>query len=499
MKIVKIVLKELSFLIKNKKLLLSFFLIYFGVEMSFSQITLKGSVVNEKKQPIPYASILVNKDSVSATTTYTYSNDNGEYLIKIPKKQIYDITYSSLGFKTQIIKINTNLSKHEIIKNIILKEEPFSLNEVIVTVEKPIKVKKDTIRFKTKFFTNGTEETVEDLLKKIPGLQIDSEGTIKVGNQEIEKLMVDGDDLFENGYKILSKNMPAYPIKELEILNNYSNNSLLKGVEKSDKVALNLKLDDKSKRIWFGNLEASIGNFHQLKGNLMNFGKKNKYYFLTNFNNTGYDSTGDIQHLIRPFTENESENIGSNARVHSLLDLSISSFYFKKSRTNFNNSKLATLNAIFNPTKKIKIKTLGFFNWDKVNFYRNSSNFVDVNGVSFINTEDYQLLNRKKTAFGKINLTYNISSSKMLESITKVNKGNFRDRSNLLFNKNVTLENLGHQNRLFDQKLTYTNKLNKQKVILLTSRFIDEKAPQNYHVNHFFLRIYFQILKMQMQ
>src|SRR5690606_5979425 len=102
----------------------------------------------------------------------------------------------------------------------------------------PISIKKDTIIFKASAFTDGTEQTVEDLLKKIPGVYIDSDGTIKVGNQEIEKLMVDGDDLFEKGYRVLSKNMPAYPIERVELFQNYSNNPLLKNIEDSNNVAL---------------------------------------------------------------------------------------------------------------------------------------------------------------------------------------------------------------------------------------------------------------------
>ena len=68
--------------------------------------------------------------------------------------------------------------------------------------------------------------------------------------------MVDGDDFFEGGYKILSKNMPAYPIEEVEVLKRYSDNRLLKNIEECNRIALNLRLDDNSKRIWFGNINA---------------------------------------------------------------------------------------------------------------------------------------------------------------------------------------------------------------------------------------------------
>lgn len=450
-----------------------------------SQINIiSGKVIDSLGNPLE--NILVIEKS---SKVHDYTNEKGNFEIK-PNKLLdtIELRFKYFGLLKKTIKILKKDFKNETQLTFILNNSSDILDEVIIQSERPISVKKDTINFKTKYFVSGTEQTVEDLLKKIPGLQIDSEGTIKVGNQEIEKLMVDGDDLFERGYKILSKNMPAYPIEEVEVLKNYSNNRLLKGIEQSEKVALNLKLDEKSKRIWFGNIETSLGNdsFYQLKSNLMNFGKKNKYYFLTNLNSIGYDATGDIESLIRPFRIDEPASIGDNQSVNSILNLSPNQLNFKQSRTNFNNAELVSLNAIFNPTEKLKIKTLGFFNGDETDFFRNSIETVDVNGTNFTNTEDFSLRNNKRIAFGKLDFIYNISKTKMLEATTKYNNGDFDDASSLVFNGNSTLENLEHQNTLFDQKISYTNKFKSKKVFLLTGRFIDEKTPQNYSVNQFF-------------
>lgn len=452
-----------------------------------SQTIINGTVKSAMNSLVS-ASIVLN-DSISNTIIgYTYSNDDGTYILTTSKKGKFLIRFSSLGHKTKTISFEIDNQK-ELKIDAILEEQPFEINEIIIQSEKAVKVKKDTITFKTKFFVNGTEQTVEDLLKKIPGLNIDSNGTIKVGNQEIEKLMVDGDDLFERGYKILSKNMPAYPIEEVEVLKRYSNNRLLKGIEESDKVALNLKLNEKAKRIWFGNTTIGKGNdsFYELKANLMNFGKKNKYYFLTNVNSIGYDATGDIQYLISPFSANEPGSIGDDQQVASLLSLSnTSGLNFKRSRTNFNNAEMISLNAIFNPTEKLKIKTLGFFNWDETDFFRNSSEVFNVGNTNFTNTENFALRNTQKIGFGKLDVTYNISKTETLETITKYNDGNYFANSNLLFNGNSTTENLNSSNFLFDQKINYTNKFKDSKVFLLTGRYINEETPQNYTINQFF-------------
>ena len=237
-----------------------FFTLFFLLIQSFvsSQTIIRGVVKNAINESLENVNIFIKPINKGNIIVYSSSDNKGNYKLRISKKGKFNLFFSSLGYESKIIPLDVNGQK-EIEYDIILKEKIFELNEIIIVAEKPITIKKDTITFKTKFFLRGNEQVVGDLLKNIPGLNIDSKGTVKVGNQEIEKLMIDGDDLFEKGYKILSKNMPSYPIEEVEILKNYSNNKLLKGIENSNKVALNLKLNEKSKRIWFGNISTGYG------------------------------------------------------------------------------------------------------------------------------------------------------------------------------------------------------------------------------------------------
>ena len=456
-----------------------------------AQTNLKGTVNDKENKAIPYVSVTL-KDTLNTIIAYAYSSEKGTFSLATSLKGNFNLSFSSMGYKTQILPVVLQDEAKEIIKNIILSEQSLELEEIIVQSERIIKVKKDTVEINADRFLSANDATVEDLLKKIPGVSVDSEGVIKIGNREIEKLMIDGDDFFERGYKILSKNMPPDQLKKIQILQKYSNNKLLKGIEESDKVALNLVLKDDAKRQWFGNFSLSYDalstNKYQLKTYFMNFGKKNKYIFLSNFNSIGFDATGDINHLIKPFRFNEPASIGDNQQVNTLLNLSSVVPNFKSSRTKFNNAELVSLNAIFNPTKKLKIKTLGFFNWDETDFYKNSINVINTGDVNFTNTENYQLKNKKQIAFGKLDFIYTISKTKILEATTKYNNGDFNNTSDLVFNGNSTIENLKEDNTLFDQKVTYTNKFKEQKALLITGRFIDEKTPQNYKVNQFYFQ-----------
>ncbi len=453
----------------------------------YSQTKIIGKVTGG--YTVIYGGSVILKDSINTYIDYSYTNEYGKYKLETNKKGYFTVEFTSLGYKDKKVIILIEGQK-EIKIDIILETKPIDLDEVIIRAELDITQRKDTLVFNAKSFAQGNEEVVEDLLKKIPGLTIEQDGTIKVGSQEVEKVMIEGDDLLERGYKILTKNMPAQPIDKIELLQNYSNNRLLKDIEESERVALNLKLDEDAKRIWFGNMTLGYGAFsnedrYYAKGNLMNFGKKNKYYFLTNLNNIGYDATGDINHLIRPIRFNEPASIGDDQSISSLISLSASPPNFKRSRTTFNNAEMASLSAIFNPTKKLKIKTLGFFNWDEPDFFRDRVDHVSINDLNFTNNQDYQLQRKNRIGFGKMDLTYNISESQMLEATTKYQNADFQSNSDLLFNGQSTIENLENPVELFDQKLSYTNKFKEKKVLLLTGRFINEKAPQNYTVNQF--------------
>ncbi len=475
-------------MIKNNKFLWLIALLFFSFN-GLAQI--QGNVLDFDKKPIEFVTVVLKKVIDSSFVAYTRTDSDGFYSLNSKTKGNYLLSFSSLGYAKQEQNIVvTNVSKTTKI-NITLQEEIVSLDEVVVKAELDITQKKDTITFNAKAFAQGNEEVVEDLLKKIPGLTVESDGTIKVGNQEVEKVMVEGDDFFERGYKLLTKNMPAQPIDKIELLQNYSNNRLLKGIEKSERVALNIKLSDDAKRIWFGNMTIGYDAFanedrYHIKGNLMNFGKRNKYYFLTNANNIGFDATGDINHLIRPMRFNEPASLGDNQSITSLINLEVNKPNFKRSRITFNNAEMASLNAIFNPTEKLKIKTLGFLNWDELDFFRNRVDNVSVNGLDFTNTEDYQLQNKKRIGFGKMDLIYNLSKTKMIEATSKYQNANFSSASDLVFNNQSTVENLNNPIELFDQNITFTNKFKENKVLLLTGRFIDETAPQNYSINQFF-------------
>nr|WP_314840298.1 carboxypeptidase-like regulatory domain-containing protein [uncultured Flavobacterium sp.] len=454
---------------------------------SKAQTSISGEVTDVNNKPIPGASLIL-KDENNKIISYTYSNELGKFQLNAIPNGNLNLFVNSMGFEPKSLSISPDHKESNTI-TFVLSVKSQELKEVIIKSVRPITLDGDKVTYDVKSFLQGNEQVVEDLLKKIPGLNIDATGTIKVGNQEVEKVMIDGDDMFEKGYKILTKNMPVNPIEKVELLQKYSNNKHLKGIENSNKVALNLVLKEDAKRVWFGNIQVGYGilseNRYDYKSNLMNFGKKNKYYFLTNANNTGFDATGDIDNLIRPQRSNEPGSIGDDQTVNKLLGLGFDTPNLKQKRTNLNNAEMVSLNSIFTLSDKVKLKTLGFFNTDENNFFRNGFQQFTVGTTTFTNTEDFNGRKTQLTGFGKVDFTYDISKTKTLEYTGKFNKTNEKNRSDLLFNSDLLNERLTANNQLFDQKLVFTNKFKDNKVFLLSGRYINEKTPQNYTVNQF--------------
>ncbi|WP_225876815.1 TonB-dependent receptor [Flavobacterium muglaense] len=128
---------------------------------------------------------------------------------------------------------------------------------------------------------------------------------------------------------------------------------------------------------------------------------------------------------------------------------------------------------------------MGFLNTDENDFFRNSFETFTAAAISFQNTEDFVGRKTKIAGFGKLDLTYDISTTKTLEYTGKFNKSNEKNSSDLGFNANVLNERLNTNNQLFDQKIVFTNKFKDKKVFLLSGRYINEKTPQSYSVNQF--------------
>lgn len=270
----------------NKHLL--FIILFSGFFVNAQNIVLKGKVRNKENSAVHNVSIVIYVNKTIGG--YDYTNNEGNYTIKLKDLKLRDslnITIKGLGYESISRKSIFN-GQQEIIQDFILEEKAEMLNEVVLEAWEKIKIRTDTVTFRASKFMKGSEQVVEDLLKNLPGVEVLKNGNIKVNGKPIDKLLIEGDDLFDDKYKLLSKNLDAKNISEVQILNNFEDNPVLRDFQESEKVAINLKLKKDRKNVWFGNASVGIGTNSRHTGstNLGLIKQKFKFFNLMSLNNT---------------------------------------------------------------------------------------------------------------------------------------------------------------------------------------------------------------------
>ncbi|MDO4728173.1 MAG: hypothetical protein Q4B43_04100 [Bacteroidota bacterium] len=461
-------------------LLLFLFCVTYDAE---AQNVIKGKVIAQDGIPLENISVLLTDVVNNKVLSYTFTNKDGDFGFKTPYAENLSLKFTSLSYKEQTLEVNFTASNGVFDHLVVMESKSTNIKEVVLEFDRPIVEKKDTISFLASSFLQGNEQVVEDLLRKIPGLDIDEKGTIRVYNREVEKVMVEGDDFFEKGYKMLTKNMPVNPIETVEVLLNYSDNKHLKNVEKSDKVALNLTLKEDSKNIWFGNIHLGYGvlsdNRYSAGANLMNFSKKYKVYLFSNLNNISHDASGELEDIVNP-NRFQNDDLGINVRQHQFVELVSNQPSLKNKRVAFNNTELVAVSSIFNFSERVKLKTLGLVKWDERDFVSNNyQKYINIEQPFEIREQSY-LRKKEFTGFVNLDLNYDINSNNSLQVISKINTSDERDLNQMWFDRKPIVEKLQTEKTNLGQNIRYTNKLQDKKVLMLRAYWNHYQTPQQY-------------------
>lgn len=460
---------------------------------AYSQSTISGKVSDTLQKPIPYVNVFLKVKNQDGIIAFTTTQENGSYELITDRSGNFELSFSSISFQVKTKALSLENGKNYNL-DVILKEETFTLDEVIINTDRAITIKKDTIIFNADSFKKGNEETVEDLLKNIPGITMDSDGTIKIGDREIEKVMVEGDDLFEKGYKLLTKNLDASVVSKVEVYEHYSNNRLLKGIEESDRVALNLTLKSNVKNKLFGALKPGYGlaseNRYETSATIISFRKVSKIYGFANFNNIGLETSTALSEMMDSGVEN-SFGLENDPSV-SFIKLINYKPDVGEERTNFNNAEMASLNNIYTLSPKLKLKTIGFLNWDENDFFRKSTDIYFLPTGNFTTTENYQLNGKTLSGFAHAQLNYDISKTEIFEYSGKYSGNRLRTNTSLLFNNDFSNEFLNEDPFTTNQRFKYTNKLKANQALLLNGYYLYSDNPQQYGNNRFVFEDLFQ-------
>ena len=224
---------------------------------SFAQIKMQGIVKDSIGAPLELANVIAINQETNGLESYAVTNDQGKYVLSLGKNGKYKLQVSYIGLKSHEEVIST--AEADITKDFTLMPDN-SLDAVELTYEMPVTVKGDTIVYNADSFKNGSERKLEDVLEKLPGVEINDDGQIEVEGKTVSKLMVNGKDFFDGDTKLATKNIPSNAVDKVQVLRNYAEVGQLSGVQNNqDNVAINIKLKEGKENFWFGDITAGTG------------------------------------------------------------------------------------------------------------------------------------------------------------------------------------------------------------------------------------------------
>ena len=387
-----------------------FFAVLFCVSsFSFAQaVKLEGTISDTKSLPVEMANVMAVNQATKGMDSYAITNDKGKYSLSLKPNTTYSIKISFLGMQSKEVEIVTSTTN--INKNITLEDSAVELDGVEIIREMPVSIKGDTIVYNADSFKTGTERKLEDVLKKLPGVEVNADGEVEVEGKKVTKLMVEGKDFFDGDTKLGVKNIPADAIDKIQVLRNYNENSILKSVENNqDNVAMNIKLKSGKKNFWFGDLTAGIGvgmldSRYLINPKLFYYSPKYSINLITNFNNIGELplTIQDYMKLTGGFRGLSAKG-GSSFNITS-NDLGIS--LMRNNRAKEIETQFGAANFSYNVNKAWSLSGFGILSSSVTETETLSqTNYLDPNSSEIQSVENKKELSNQKSNLGMFKLS----------------------------------------------------------------------------------------------
>lgn len=250
--------------------------------------TVKGSVVDSSSEPLIQASVRLLSAKDSTVVKGVVTGSDGRYIINNVKNGRYIVEASYVGFNPSFQNVAV-ADRNVTVPALTLSESSIMLKETtVVGIRTPITVKEDTVEYNAGSYKTAPNAMVEDLLKRLPGVEVDSQGKITANGQEVTKILIDGKEFFSDDPTVASRNLPVDMVDKLQVVNRKSDLARLTGVDDGeDETVINLTVKKGMQNGWFGNAEAGYGTDDRYKGsfNVNRFWNGNQITFIGNANN----------------------------------------------------------------------------------------------------------------------------------------------------------------------------------------------------------------------
>ena len=264
---------------------------------------IKGTVIDSlSRRSLESSSVAVYLAKDSSLVNYALTTRKGEFTIEdVPVSTPCTLVITNRGYESFSMAVSLAPDARVLVLDTILLVKSFNeLKAVTVTaLRPPVSVKPDTLEFNVSSFKTMPNAMVEDLLKQLPGVEVDKDGNITINGKKVSKLMVDGREFFGGDPKIALKNLPKDIIDKLQVVDNKTKEARFnKTSDGNEDLAINLTLKKEAQKGWFGRVSAGYGTNDRYEGGgMVNFFNGSKQFsIIGNANNTnrGSISGGDF-------------------------------------------------------------------------------------------------------------------------------------------------------------------------------------------------------------
>lgn len=283
----------------SKKILTSITLVLLSVATMIAA-TVKGKIIDSQGQPLAgaTATLLALPDSTIVTGSMT--DESGLFTFKKLTPRRYALKASMTGMDTEVADFTVaDTTKTVTLPPLKLYETSTVLKELVVKgVKAAVVAKEDTIEFNADSFHTTDNAVVEDLLKKLPGVEVGSDGSITSGGKTVSKILVNGKEFFADDPQMATKNLSAKMVDKVQVLDRKSEQARLTGVDDGeDETVINLTVKKGMEESWFGNIRAGYGTDGRYEGNMFinRMTAGNRFTLigrLGNTNNGGFSDMG---------------------------------------------------------------------------------------------------------------------------------------------------------------------------------------------------------------
>jgi len=248
-----------------------------------------GKICDTQGEPLISASVRLLAAKDSTVVKGVVSDANGRFSFPNIKNGRFIVEASYVGYEAKYKNVTVQ-DKNVRAGVITLSENSIMLNETtVIGIKTPITVKEDTVEFNADSYKTAPNAVVEDLLKRLPGVEVGTDGSITVNGKTVKKFLVDGKEFFADDPTVASRNLPVNMVDRLQVVDRKSDLARITGVDDGEEeTVINLTVKKGMNNGWFGNAEAGYGTDDRYKANyfLNRIWDGNQITFIGGANNT---------------------------------------------------------------------------------------------------------------------------------------------------------------------------------------------------------------------